>query len=62
MDPTRILDLLDMRVAFPIYVGLSNMIGVIFATVIKNFLLIRGILVDCLILQKRSGNKWRNGY
>ena len=29
MDPTRILKLLDMKVAFIIYVGLSGMIGAI---------------------------------
>ena len=38
MDPTRILNWLDMKVIFPIYVGLSGMIGVIFAAVIDNFL------------------------
>ena len=38
MDPMRTLNYLNTKVTFPIYVGLSGITGVIFATVINPFL------------------------
>ena len=38
MYPPRIINLLEMKVKFSIYVGLSVMIGVVFTTAINNVL------------------------
>ena len=47
---------------FPIYVGLSSIIGVIFVTVIKYLLSMKRILVKCLVLQEERATKWCNVY
>ena len=36
--PTRILNWVSMKVTFPVYVSLSGMISVVFATAINNLL------------------------
>ena len=61
MNPTQILNWLNMKVAFTIYVSLSGTIGVIFATVINNLLRIRRILVKCLFLWEGTATKWSSG-
>ena len=51
MDPTWILNWLEMKVVFPIYVGLSGTIGVFFTSEINNCIWIMRSLVKCLVLR-----------
>ena len=57
MDTTRILNWMDMKVTFPIYVGLINMIGFRFMTVINYFIWMKRSLVECLVLREGKSTK-----